>query len=355
MLVTILPISIAGLYSISQSEAAMKADTGNHFKTIAESTAAEISQFIHDRLGDVAVLAVEPTIVDTVLAANRSYGGMSEAAITGRMQQVEESWNRPASEPLVKGILSSRASAFLRRFRDLDRRFLRVTVTDEKGGTVAATHKTIDYYQADEEFWQDIYAGGRGGVSITDVLYDELTKSHYIGIGVPVLEEGSQRFLGAVDALVDISSLLALANRMQASAGGRILLVKDDGTVIVGPQLNLAMNVKSGEYAALADDPGTANRQSGYAVTDVSGGGRTLIGFADTGLKRDYGKLGWVVLVSQSTAEAFRPMRYVGRLLAFMSLLGLGAIALLGAYFGMHRDLHFADIEALHASKGATP
>jgi hypothetical protein len=40
-------------------------------------------------------------------------------------------------------------------------------VTDARGGTVAATHKTLDYYQADEEFWQNIYASGRGAVSIT--------------------------------------------------------------------------------------------------------------------------------------------------------------------------------------------
>ena len=48
----------------------------------------------------------------------------------------------------------------LRRQRDFDRRFLRITVTDAKGATVAATHKTLDYYQADEEFWQNISVPG---------------------------------------------------------------------------------------------------------------------------------------------------------------------------------------------------
>jgi len=38
-------------------------------------------------------------------------------------------------------------------------------------------------------------------VNLTDLLYDDLTKSHYIGVGVPILEEGTNRFLGAVDAL----------------------------------------------------------------------------------------------------------------------------------------------------------
>ena len=56
---------------------------------------------------------------------------------------------------------------------------------DEFCGKIKAAKDT----QADEDFWQAIHGGGRGAVNITDVRYDEITKSYYIGIGVPVLEE----------------------------------------------------------------------------------------------------------------------------------------------------------------------
>jgi membrane protease subunit (stomatin/prohibitin family) len=43
------------------------------------------------------------------------------------------------------------------------------TVTDQKGAVVAATHKTLDYFQADEDFWQAAYAQGRGAINLTDI------------------------------------------------------------------------------------------------------------------------------------------------------------------------------------------
>jgi len=47
-----------------------------------------------------------------------------------------------------------------------------------------------------------------------------------------------------------------------------------------------------------------------------------LIGFADTGLNRDYQNLDWFVLVSQNAREAFAVTRGIGRMIAFMALIG---------------------------------
>ena len=71
-----------------------------------------------------------------------------------------------------------------------------------------------------------------------------------------------------------------------------------------------------------------------------------MIGFADTGLKRDYRNLGWYVLVSQDAAEALAPMRAVDRMLAFMALLGLAAVTLLAVYFSIHRRSEITDIDS---------
>ncbi len=348
LLVTVVPISIAGLYSLSQSDRSLRATIGSHFKAIAGSTAAEVSQFIHERVTDVGELAAEPRLVEAVAAANKSYLGMSDAAVVEKFQRIDKIWNTPAADPAVKEILSSPVSRWLRRFRELDPRILRITVTDAKGATIAATQKTADYYQADEEYWQNIYAQGRGALSLTDILYDEVTKANYIGIGVPVLEEGSSQFIGTVDALVDVSVLSSVVYRSPFAPMGRILLVKDDGTVIAAPQVTLSMNLKSEEHAAVQDVMGTlAGRQAGYVVAGFRGGGSQLIGFADTGLKQDYRNLGWAVLVCQDTGQAFAAVRLVDRLIAFMSVLGLAMVTLVVAYFALHRKLPFTEIGRL--------
>jgi RNase H-fold protein (predicted Holliday junction resolvase) len=345
LLLTVIPISLIGLFALAQSEKSLQESVGTNFRTIAEATSGEVSQFIHDRVHDVGFMAISPVVVETIAGSNRSYPGLGEKAVTDRIQKLETSWNTPAADQFVKAMLSNRASALLRRFREMDPRFLRITVTDEKGAVVAATHKTLDYFQADEDFWQAVCAQGRGGINLTDILYDEVTKSNYIGVGVPVLEEGSNRFIGVIDALVDLSSIMPIMNRLQTSRTAKITLAKEDGTVIAAPQATLSMNLKSGEFEAIKDSLGTlGGRQTGHLVVAMPGGRRDLIAFADTGLKQDYRKLGWLVIVSQDVQEALAPVRMIQRLIAFMALVGLTAVTLLAVYFALHRRQTFADI-----------
>lgn len=350
LLVTVLPLSLAGLLSITQSERSLERTIGGYFKTMATATAAEVSHYLNDRVIRVAEISLEPALVEAARAANNSYRGLSDAAVAARIQEIEKGWNSPSSQPLVQEILGSKASQLLRRYRTLDQRFLRITVTDERGATIAGTHKSLDYYQADEEYWQNIFAAGRGAVSVTGILFDEATNSHYIGIGVPIREEESQRVIGTVDALMDVSTLLPLVNRHDIGSTGRSLLVKTDGTVIAGPQVSISQELRSEEYRAVQDALGTlAGRQTGFLVADLPKSGRTVIGFADTGLSDSYPKLGLVVLVAQDARQAFAPVRVVGRWLGFLCVLGLVMVTLAAMYYASHRPRRFAAIGELRA------
>lgn len=239
LMVIIIPISIYGFYTIAQADAAMQESIGNNFRTIAESNAYEISSFIHDRVIQSAMMAAAPDIKRLADQANARYRGMSDAAFESIIQTTEKNWNLPAGAALVKEITGNAVSENLRNIIRLDPRYLRITVTDDHGGTIAASHKTLDYYQADEDFWQAIYAEGRGAISVTDVLYDDVTRSNYIGIGVPIIEPGTERFIGALDALVDVSELSRIVKRANLGPTARVSLVKDDGVIISAPSITL--------------------------------------------------------------------------------------------------------------------
>jgi hypothetical protein len=325
---------------------------GNHFGAIAEITASEVSRFIHDRVTDVGVMALDSSVIAAVTTGNAAYQGKSDDAIAGDIQRIENTWNTPAAEAISQRILASPASQALRKHRDFDRRFLRITVTDQKGVPVAATHKTLDYYQADEDFWQAVYANGRGVINITDILYDDVTKSHYVGIGVPILDSSTNAFIGMMDALVEVSAIFPVTQRMQFGSTARLMLVKDDGTVIAAPGINLANKMASEEFAAVRDSYQTiSGRQTGYVDAPLKSG-RTVIGFADTGLKEDYGNLGWVVLAAQETSEAFAPIRVVDRLVALMSVLGLLAITFFAVWVSIHRVERYEHLGEVHEPTG---
>jgi hypothetical protein len=338
LLLTVIPLCAIGLIVVSRAGQALDRQWGRYFRTIAEFTASEVAAFFHERILAVGTLAGDPVIVAAVKQANSRYAGVSEQAITERINQIERGWNNGKSEDVVRAVLANPAARLMVKWRDRDRRFLRLTLTDKYGAVVAATHKTLDYYQADEDFWQAIHAQGRGAVHITDVLYDDVTKSYYVGLGAPVMEEESNTFIGALDALIEVSSLFPLLHRLDLGPTSRMMLVKGDGTVIHAPGLNLAMNVKSAEFFAAQESMAAGpSRWPGYVIAPLPGGGPVIIGYGSPGLEESFPNLNWRVLVAQDTREAFAPTRGVLRLLYLMILAGLAAVTVLAMYFALHR------------------
>ena len=339
LLITIVPISLFSLYTISTTSDELEAAIGSHFKTIAEVTAIDLAQFIRRRVELVTLIAADPIIAAANYASNQSYQGMSEEVLAAKIQRIEDGWNTPAARPRLARILTSRASLALRRYVQVDPSFLRINITDMRGGTVTATRKPFDYFQGDEESWTNIYAGGRGALGLTEIHYDEVTKANHISIGVPVFEQGAGQFAGVVHANVNVTGIFPLISEADLGPHTRTLLVNEDSTVIAGPNVSFSTKLKSEEHEAVIDALGNLQgRQAGYLVRNLEGEGDTLIAFADTGLGGDYKALGWTVIVAQPTQDAFAPIINVERFILWMAFVSLGAVIALAVYFSLHRS-----------------
>ena len=344
MLLVIVPLSILGLYITTHSDKVLQSTVGNHFRIIAESKAGQIGQFVNDLVVIMGALASSPAVREETAAADTAYRAVGGPAADRRIQSIQEHWDGPQSAPAVEMILSTRAAHMLSSYRATDPRFLRVTVTDNSGAVVAATHKPTKYFYGDDQQWLAAYAGGKGAIQLGDVKYDSATKTNYISIAAPVMEEGTGRFLGAAQALVDISPIAAMLNRGLVEGGTHASLIKDDGTIIFGPDVSMLMNLKAREYPAVSDAITAAGRATGYVVADIGGGLRNLTAFADTELKRDYQNLGWMVIVAQDEREAAAPLRAIGLFALLMLILGLLMTVIFGVYFHLHRRQRITDI-----------
>jgi len=354
MFVIIIPICLAALFSLVRTDSALERTAGAQFKTVAQLTASQIASFIHERVTGVRNVAITSAVVEAVAASNRKYSGRTDSQIADSFSTVEATWSTPAADRLVSDILAMPASQFLRKHLQYDPALLRVTVTDIRGAVVASTHKTVNYFQGDQQQWRDVYADGRGAVNITDVLYDDVTKSSYIGIGMPVLEEGTNRFIGALTALVDVSNLSPIVRQVQLGNSGRAMLVKDDGVIVAAAGVSSAAKMHSAEFEAIREALGTVEgRQTGFLVSRLSSGPH-VIGFADTGLKDDYPKLGWVVLSVQDANEAFASIRSAERVMGLVAFLGLMGVMLFGVYVYLHRQPNYDDLAEVAASSPPT-
>jgi len=354
LILVIVPLSFVGLYLTSQADTSLQQTVGAHFKSIAQAEGIATSQFINDRVLDIAALSRNPAVADAISAAQRSRKGLDDSVITARVEKIESIWETPQVDPLVKGILSSPSLQLLRRHREAEPRILKVLVADETGATVAATDKPLHYVQPNEVLWNAVYGEGRGGIYVSEIRYDDQTKANYVEIGAPVLEDGTRRFMGAVNTLVNVSSLLSRFQREEIGETARIMLVRDDGTVMSALNVDPSLRLKTDEYATVHDVLGTPQgRQAGYVVASMRGGNR-IVGFADTGLKRAYPNLGWLILVSQDEREALAPLLGLSRFALLMVVLALLMLTLLTVYFFLHRRQRLEDIEVQAAEQPPT-
>jgi hypothetical protein len=351
LILVIVPLSLIGLYLTSEADTSLEQTTGAHFRSIAQTEGTATSQFINDRVLAVAALARNPAVADAITAAQRSRRGLEDPVITARVEKIESTWETPQVDPLVQEILSSPASQVLRHHREAEPRILKMLVADETGATVAATDKPLHYVQPNEVYWRAVYAEGRGGIYVSEIRYDDQTKANYLEIGAPVLEASTGRFIGAVNALVDVSSLLSRFQREEIGPTARIMLVRDDGTVISAPNMDPSLRLKSDEDATVRDALATPQgRQAGYAVASMRGGDR-IVGFADTGLKKAYPNLGWLVLASQDEREALIPLLSLSRFALLMVVFAMLMLTLLTVYFFLHRRQRFEDINVQAAEE----
>lgn len=216
LLLTFLPVSLLALYASTKVGRESEAAVGERLQTVAAATASTIQDRVRAKVVEAALIASDSAVLTAVRNSNQRYGRANDAEIQAQLEEQDAIWNTPRGQVLAEQMLAGSASQALRRLLTLDPDFLRITVTDRHGGTVAASHKTLDYYQADEQYWKNIFVTGRGAVSLTDVLYDDATQHQYIGVGVPVLNENNI-LIGTLDALVDIASLFPLVT--QANLG----------------------------------------------------------------------------------------------------------------------------------------
>ncbi len=346
LLVTAVPISLIAILASTRTGRNAQNSAGQNLRIISESIGAVVKERVRAKVIEAALISSDTAILDRVIASNQQYERRQDEEIKASIDKIEEAWNTPAGAPLVTQVLENNASEALRRKLITQPAFARITVTDIRGATVAATHKTLDYYQADEEYWQDIYMTGRGAVSVTDVLYDAASQTYYIGVGVPIID-GQNRVLGTLDALVDIASLFPLLHQPELGPDGHMELIKADGSVIAGTrEVSLANITQSQDWAAIRDAKSQfADHSSGYLRASFPGGRDSLLAFADTGLNDEYRKLNWFVVASQDASILLADSSLTQFIIMAIALLTLAGVVFLAVYFTLHAQSEIDEIE----------
>lgn len=314
---------VAGVLTLGTGKADLRDAYGRQLTQMAELVAAGTDAYVYRRIIDAAVLARTPTVRQAAVAANEA--PFSE----GDVMALDSEWQGATGVPRpLGGLLTSSTSRFLLDITRQDPVYREILVTDRHGRLVAASNRTSDYFQADEEWWQDSFSGGvRGQLSVSGVLYDESARSEAIQIAAPITEESGDNVLGVLKVIVDIRELAALVDGMHLGDTGGATLVRPDGSIVLSRQ---GAEPSSRFFAADALRERLESRlQAGGSpyqlhFSAMSGAEPRLLGVAQGQLGSSYRNLDWLVVVSQAERELFAPVDSHARwLLAILAIAGL--------------------------------
>lgn len=303
-------IGVGAFFTINAQRTALTATIGSQLNTLASSKAVEIGQALERETDILETLAFNPFILNIVSASN-TQGALSEEEII----RLDAEWRSAASssDPLISNVLNNELSATLIQFQHEFPEHVETFITDLQGMNIAATNRTSDYYQGDEEWWRGAMADG---VYIGQPEYDESSGITAIILAVRIQPSDDAPPLGILRTTLDLSFLtpsltaglfaqtghtdIYLPNRQELS-----LRLQEDGayeTILKTASLNINELIQSDAVYQQ-----TFHDEIPIIASPALVAGPTLAGEHEEQIAIE--KLQWHVVSIQNQAEAFQPIR----------------------------------------------
>ena len=314
-------------------------EAGANLKGLASSQALTVGDLLSKQVSTLQTLSLNDTVEEAVTVANAIYTG-DEAEILGRLARIDEQWRAADAignddDPVVRSVLTNKAADELREYRNTFTDHVEVFVTDRYGANVAATNRTSDYYQGDEEWWQTAYNNGQGGIFIGQPEFDESSATYAVDMAIPLYadESGTRQVFGVLRTTYRTSALSAALFSTQFGQrtdayllfpNGILLAPKGSATPLTSTALN-ELEALEGQTYAQFTFRGELKLASQAPVISL-----------DRDTSRIISQSGLSVVVMRDPAEALQSVNAATRAVLLISLvvtLVAGLLALVAARF----------------------
>jgi hypothetical protein len=357
-LVVGLPILAVGVILVLGSgQARLRDSHGRHLAEVARQTAATVDAYFFRRILDVSILARVPDVQRVAASENQRPLNVDEIRTLDRQWTTERAL---PSTPLVTQAMTNPAARFFAGIAEHDSIYREIMLTDRFGRLVAASNRTSDYYQSDEDWWKEAFDDGvHGRVSISDVLWDESARVFAIDIAVPVPDPATGNLVGILKTSADTREMLAAVAGIQLGSTGQAVAVREDGMIVFGkPPLSSRARPQFFAADLLRERLEAARKtMSTEFVTHFSArdadGRQQLIGIAPSQLGRTFPNLSWWIAVYQADEELLEPVR--DQFWYLLMVLALAAIAVLGLALWFSMRLSAPAVEVAIGPEHLTP
>jgi GAF domain-containing protein/HAMP domain-containing protein len=298
---------------------ALEQQVGLNMNRLAEQVSTGLSTNLESQVRLLQIAGTQ--FEEAAEQASNSYTG-SQSDILADINALDASWRTaPAESPIIRNIVENPLADELREFQEISPDHVELFLTDRYGANIAATNRTTDFYQADEDWWQASYNNGEGNVYIGQPEFDASSQTFAIIIAIPLF--GENELAGILRSTLEVNTLFKLIEKESFGETGQIdlrinkadllgteQLTQDERSAlmtITGPYEQISYNGLPNLVSEVVVRPST-NNPDGNAIS----------------------QLGWSVIVHQNLDEALQPVENQVRTITLIALAVLIIAGLLG-------------------------
>ena len=336
LLIGLLSIQIFGKRQFVRQKGAL-------YETIAQGLASNLTGIISEKVYDLLAWTANQEFDKSMTGLHglRDQAPGTQQIEKDKIDSIEKRW--PALEaagPELSEVLNNPLARALKSFQASYPLYVEIFVTDARGDLIAATNKTSDYWQADEQWWQEAVTLKPGETWLSGIQYDESARVYSLDVAVPVFSaDGSAPSpVGVLKAVLNISPLLGSLKPYPHGEHQRCEVVMDDGRILSG---------LFGETVQPLTDriPGQAAQSihkgsSGWTICPLGGKELELVGFATLDLGEIHASVASIakispmqVIVHDRLDEILGPIQKVILLFIVVGALVFSIFMALGLWF----------------------
>ncbi|MEW5758876.1 MAG: ATP-binding protein [Candidatus Omnitrophota bacterium] len=228
LFVMVLGIISAYLFTHNLLEEVISVD----YKKIADALSSSVDQRINTEISSFKKDTSNQIYIDIIKARNAYYENMPPASLEKFMLDMDKRWPDVDKDNLfVKEYLENAGSVELRKKVAADKHISEVLISDRFGGLAAASGKTTDFYQADEEWWKQAFKNGKGGIFIGDIELDISSNTLGICLALPIKDNNGE-VIGVVKEVIDVNKFFSFLENFRIGNTGHAAVINQKGDIL---------------------------------------------------------------------------------------------------------------------------
>jgi len=261
---------------------------GELFKTMAVHLGTSLGRVTREQIQDLHDWVVLTDVAEKISALEKQQSDAHKTSNPEGIREIEHRWpSLSTDDEFLRNILENELSRHIRNYQKIHPLFVEVFITDRQGRLLAASNKTTDYWQADEDWWLKANFVGHDQVWAEGINYDDSAGVFSLDVSLSVRreEDDSDEVIGVIKGVLNVSPLLRSIPQTLHDEHSFRHVVMEDGRILV--RLFGESPEPLQEKFSIAFLDWIKNKSPGWSVDAISGSQKELIGYAKIPMDQD--------------------------------------------------------------------